>query len=66
MAQKVTVTQGKVYTKIEGELAATGLDIPSGSATLTNAKALANMSTAGSVLTEVDGVEYAILIVLNS
>jgi len=66
MAAKVTVTQGRVYTKIKDELAETGLDIPSGTATLTNQKALANMSTAGSALFEVDGVDYAIMIVLNS
>jgi len=67
MAAKTLVTQAKVYTKIEDELdIPANLDIPSGTATLTNFKALTLMSDAGSVLVEVDGVEYAIGIVLNA
>lgn len=66
MAPKTLTTQGKIYTKIEGELASTGLDIPATTATLTNFKALANMTPAGSVLVEVDGIEYAVPIVLNA
>ena len=67
MAAKTLATQGKVYTKIEEELdIPANLDIPATTATLTNFKALANMTPAGSVLVEVDGIEYAIPILLNT
>jgi len=67
MGAKNLVTQAKIYTKIEDELDIdANLDIPSSAATLTNFKALANMSDAGSVLVEIRGVEYAIPTLLNA
>jgi len=66
MAVKQLATQAKVYTKIEDELdIPANLDLPSGAATVANFKLLANMSTSGMALLEIDGVEYNIPLLLS-
>ena len=67
MTAKVTVANARIYTKIGDELVvAAGAGIPGANANATNFRALANMTNAGMALFEVDGVDYAIPLLLNA
>ena len=67
MSGKVTVPNARIYNKIGDELlVAAGAGIPGANATATNFRALANMTNAGMALFEVDGIDYAIPLLLNA
>ena len=68
MAAQVTSPNARIYNKIGDQLlVAAGAGIPDALATATNFRAIdANMADAGMALFEVDGVDYAIPLLLNA
>lgn len=66
MAAKQTTNRAKLYGRIGDELASSPTGVPTGSATFTNFKALANMSTAGAIEFEARGTTFVIPLLLNS
>lgn len=68
MAAKQTVPNAKVYDKIGVELdVVAGIGIPDALATMTNFRAIdANMADAAFLTYEINGVEYAIPLLLTT
>jgi len=65
MGAKVTVANARAYSHIGSELVAvSGAGFPGASATMTNFRALANMSNAAFVLFAIDGIDYALPLLL--
>lgn len=67
MAAKVTSPNARIYTHIGTELlVASGTGIPDATASMTNFRALANMTNAGAVLLDVEGVDYVLPLLTNA